>query len=88
MEYYLNFFAGGQSSVSAEQPDKKADITITIRSGSQFQIGEILTSAKQYLGTHDVMLEAVTGSINRLVTELGYKHLNTTIVSSILKKEN
>jgi hypothetical protein len=41
----------------------------------------MLTEAKQYLAEHDVILEGITGTVNKLAMGLGYRTINTTMVS-------
>lgn len=85
MEYYLNVSEKGVVSSSVEGPDKQAAMTITIRSSSSARIGELLTIAKDHVKTHDVILEGLTGAFNKMAMPLGYKNVNTVMVSSILE---
>jgi hypothetical protein len=86
IEYYMNFYENSKMTVSIEQPDSQAALTLTIRGSSTGQIAQMLTEAKAYLASHDVVLEGITGAFNKLVRGLGYGSINTVMASSILSR--
>ena len=69
MEYHLNFSGTGKMSVSAEAADPEAAVTITIRSGSNYQIGSCMKPGNKL--TPELMER-----INKIIRNPGFKNFD------------